>query len=121
MNHSILECYNLFSGVELSMRSFFVIIIIIIETLWVQINTGSKRKNIVICCAYRHPDIDATKFIEHFEHTLSEIDKNKVISILGDFNINLLNYETHSDTNNFLNSMISPLSSFQCSSTHWGY
>ena len=26
--HSILECYNLFSGVELSMRSFFVIIII---------------------------------------------------------------------------------------------
>ena len=28
-DHSILECYNLFSGVELSMRSFFVIIIII--------------------------------------------------------------------------------------------
>ena len=30
-HHSILECYNLFSGVELSMRSFFVIIIIIID------------------------------------------------------------------------------------------
>ena len=27
-DHSILECYNLFSGVELSMRSFFVIIIV---------------------------------------------------------------------------------------------
>ena len=27
-DHCILECYNLFSGVELSMRSFFVIIII---------------------------------------------------------------------------------------------
>ena len=26
-DHSILECYNLFSGVELSMRSFFVIVI----------------------------------------------------------------------------------------------
>ena len=25
-DHSILECYNLFSGVKLSMRSFFVII-----------------------------------------------------------------------------------------------
>ena len=25
-DHSILECYNLFSGVELSMTSFFVII-----------------------------------------------------------------------------------------------
>ena len=77
------------------------------ETLWVEINTGSKCKNIVICCAYRYPDIDASKFIEHFEHTLSKIDKNKVICVLGDFNINLLNYETHSDTSNFLNSMIS--------------
>ena len=28
-DHSFLECYNLFSGVELSMRSFFVIIIVI--------------------------------------------------------------------------------------------
>ena len=28
-DHSILECYNLFSGVELSMRSFFVITFII--------------------------------------------------------------------------------------------
>ena len=27
-DHSILECYNLFSGVELSMRSFFVIILV---------------------------------------------------------------------------------------------
>ena len=28
VEHSILECYNLFSGVELSMRSFFVISIL---------------------------------------------------------------------------------------------
>ena len=27
-DHSILECYNLFSGVELSMRSFFVISVV---------------------------------------------------------------------------------------------
>ena len=26
---------------------------------------------------------------------------------MGDFNLNLLNYETHDDTNDFLNSMIS--------------
>ena len=30
-DHSILECYNLFSGVELSLRSFFVIIIIMLS------------------------------------------------------------------------------------------
>ena len=44
------------------------------ETLWVEINTGSKCKNIVICCACIH----ASKFIEHFEHTLSKIDKNNL-------------------------------------------
>ena len=50
-----------------------------------------QSAKIVICCAYRHPDTDAGKFIEHFEHTSSKIDKNKVICVLGDFNINLLN------------------------------
>ena len=36
-DHSILECYNLFSGVELSMRSFFVISIfsILFETIFI--------------------------------------------------------------------------------------
>ena len=33
-DHSILECYNLFSGVELSMRSFFVICVVVTISLW---------------------------------------------------------------------------------------
>ena len=61
---------------------------------WVEINTGSKCKNIIICCANRHPDTDASKFIENFDHAFDKI--YKVICILGDFNINLLNYETYS-------------------------
>ena len=77
------------------------------ETLWIEINTGPKSKNIVVCCAYRHPDTDTSKFIEYFESALSKIDKNKIICVLGDFNINLLNYESYSDTNDFVNSMVS--------------
>ena len=77
------------------------------ETLWIEINTGHKSKNIVVCCVYRHPDTDTSKFIEYFESALSKIDKNKIICILGDFNINLLNYESHSDTNDFVNPMVS--------------
>ena len=49
-DHSILECYNLFSGVELSMRSFFVILIkspALANDYWTIINTtvteGSKH------------------------------------------------------------------------------
>ena len=55
------------------------------ETLWIEINTGPKSKNIV-CCAYQPSDADAGESI------LSKIDKNKIICIMGDFNINILNY-----------------------------
>ena len=62
------------------------------ETLCIEINTGPKNKNIV-CCAYRHPDTDASKFTAYLESILSKIDKNKTICIMADLNINLLNYE----------------------------
>ena len=77
------------------------------ETLWVEINTGTKSKNIVICCTYRHPGTDTTKFIEYLEATLSKVDKSKIVCVIGDFNINLLNYESHSETNEFINSIVS--------------
>ena len=78
------------------------------ETLWVEINNGPQSKNIICCCAYRHPDTDASKFIDYMESTLSKIEnKNKIICVMGDFNLNLLNYETHTHTNDFVNSMVS--------------
>ena len=78
------------------------------ETLWVKINsTGTKSKNIVICCAYRYADTDVTKFIQYLESTSSKVDKNKIICVIGDFSINLLNYESHSDINELINSTVS--------------
>ena len=44
-DHSILECYNLFSGVELSMRSFFVIYMDI-DSLIYNIETEDFYKDI---------------------------------------------------------------------------
>ena len=75
------------------------------ETLWIEVNTGPKCKNSIVCCAYKHPDTDANKFIEYLELTLSTLHKNKIICIMGDFNINLLNYESQRDINEFINSM----------------
>ena len=46
------------------------------ETLWIEVNAGPKCKNIIVCCAYRHPDTDANNFIEYLESTLSKLDKN---------------------------------------------
>ena len=78
------------------------------EALWVEINTGPKSRNIICCCAYRHPDTDASKFLEYMESIVSKFEnKNKLICIMGDFNLNLLNYESHSYTNDFINFMVS--------------
>ena len=80
-DHSILECYNLFSGVELSMRSFFVIslqfFINLIRRKYFRIqacmNTGSFLPSI-------------TKIFEKrlYEH-LSDIMKDKLSPFLCGF------------------------------------
>ena len=45
------------------------------ETLWVEINTGSKAKNIPCCCAYRHPNTDIKTFIEYMDNTYRSLKK----------------------------------------------
>ena len=61
------------------------------ETLWFEIKTGSKARNILCCCAYRHPNIDIKSFIEYMDNTLQNLEKsNKTIFVMGDFDINLL-------------------------------
>ena len=63
------------------------------ETIWVEIEVKDK-KNLFFCCAYRHPDSDIDIFTAHFESLLPNLI-NKRVFIMGDFNINLLNYDSH--------------------------
>ena len=66
------------------------------ETIWVEI-INSKAKNIMCCCAYRHPSFYPVRPKEHFESILSQVSReNKNIFIMGDLNINLLNFENPS-------------------------
>ena len=72
------------------------------ETVWVEIN-NTKAKNILCCCAYRHPSFNPVRFKEHFESILSQLTReNKNIFIMGDFNINLLTCENHPESNDFI-------------------
>ena len=72
------------------------------ETVWVEIN-NTKAKNILCCCAYRHPSSNPVRFKEHLESILSQLTReNKNIFIMGDFNINLLSSETHPESNDFI-------------------
>ena len=72
------------------------------ETVWFEIE-NSKDKNILICSAYRHPSSEIKHFSEYFQRTLSSPSvANKHVFILGDFNINLLNYDSHTPTCDFV-------------------
>ena len=54
-------------------------------------------------CVYRHPNRDPTKFFEYLESTFAQLNKEKQsIFIMGDFNFDLLQYETHNLTNDFI-------------------
>ena len=65
-------------------------------------------KNIVCCCVYRHPNTDVQEFLNFNDNLLQKVTKErKSVFLMDHFNLNLLNYETHSDTNDFINSVIS--------------
>ena len=69
---------------------------------------GTKRAKLLCGCAYRHPNSKIANFIEYVESTFTKSNKDKYnVLLMGDFNIDLLQYDSHSYTNNFVNSMIS--------------
>src|SRR5688572_28411139 len=75
------------------------------ESLFIQINHNSKNE--IIGVVYRPPNGDLAKFNIAFDKLLKMLDEEKKpCYILGDFNINLLNTDTHLETQNFLNILL---------------
>ena len=68
-----------------------------------------KKSNIIVGVIYRHPSVDLTNFnCNYLNQLLENISKEqKSIFLLGDFNVNLLNYNEHNQTNEFLDSLAS--------------
>ena len=68
-----------------------------------------KKSNIIVGVIYRHPFMDLTDFTCNYLNKLLEnISKEqKSIFLLGDFNVNLLNYNEHNQTSEFLDSLAS--------------
>ena len=75
-----------------------------IECLFVEIIIQSGQ-NIIIGCIYRPPSGDINIFNTKLYHILENIcnNSNKHIFLLGDYNINLLKYQSHEPTASFLN------------------
>ncbi|XP_028407966.1 uncharacterized protein LOC114530582 [Dendronephthya gigantea] len=77
------------------------------ESLFLEI-PNPKGKNIIVGVIYRPPNENVDEFINNTDKLISSISKeNKVCYIMGDFNLNLLNYHSHQRTGEFLDIMYS--------------
>ena len=68
-----------------------------------------KKSNIVVGVIYRHPSINLIDFNCNYLIKLLEniCKEQKFIFLLGDFYVNLLNYNEHNQTNEFSDSLAS--------------
>ena len=74
-----------------------------LESIFVEI-INPKKSNIVSGRLYKHPDMDV---LDYKNNNLNQIfetasKERKQLFLLRDFNINLLNYNDHQPTNDFL-------------------
>ena len=77
------------------------------ESTFIEI-MNPKKSNIIVGTIYKHPSMDLTDFNSSYLNSLLEkISKQKSVFLLGDFNINLMNYIVHNPTNGFLDSLAS--------------
>ena len=73
------------------------------ESVWVEVE-NNDGKNYLFCCTYRHPSSAIDTFCEYLQEILSiPAVFNKQVFILGDFNINLLNYNSSTPVTNYVN------------------
>ena len=67
--------------------------------------TNNTYKNYIIGNCYRSPSVNPTDSLDHMENILSGLSrhKNKHIILVGDYNINLLHFDTDSHSQNLIN------------------
>ena len=72
-----------------------------LESIFVEVILP-KRPNIIIGCIYRHSSMDICIFNDHYLNPLLEKlskENDKKVFLVGDFNIDLLNFDTSEHIN----------------------
>ena len=73
------------------------------ECLWIEIHSN-LNVNLICGVLYRHPNNNLDAFLAYVSETANKINcKNKYCIIMGDFNIDLLNSDSHTGTDEYLN------------------
>ena len=77
-----------------------------LESIFIEVISQSQ-KNVVIGCIYKYPNVAVTKFNECYLQPLLDrlsLENNNVV-VMGDFNVDLLHYETYIQSRDFLYKM----------------
>lgn len=75
-----------------------------VQALWVDIEILNQKLTCGVL--YRHPSVYLEVFTNYLYSCLDKIQQeNKTCVILGDFNINFLNYSAHTPTEDFVNTL----------------
>ena len=80
------------------------------EALFIEIpkTAISTEKNIIIGVIYRPPNQDIKSFCEKLEEIISHVKcEEKILYLMGDFNINIINHENHLATAEFMETIYS--------------
>ena len=97
-------------GIEYNKRSDLQFTTTTMESLFNEIDKEVFRSsnNIIIGVVYRPPNTDVDEFSDHMSNIVSILKtERKSCYLLGDFNLNLLNADTHSPTQEFIDLMYS--------------
>ena len=76
------------------------------ESTFIEI-VNERKSNVMVGVIYKHPSMDFADFNCNYLNKLLETKEQKSIFLLGDFNVNLLNYNEHNQTSEVLDSLAS--------------
>ena len=78
------------------------------ESLFVELVSENKKFVVFLCKFYRASNTDLDAFLSKLNNTFEILNKsNRELYIMGDFNINLLNTNSHEKSNDFVELMYS--------------
>ena len=80
------------------------------ETVFIEIEKGNQQnaRNVLIGVIYRPPNQDILLFNEKLNNIMNDVRmENKICYLLGDYDINILNYASHVHTAQFVDMMSS--------------
>ena len=81
-----------------------------IETVFIEIDKDhvGKEKNVIIGVIYRPPNTDIAEFNRYMTEILDKMKpENKMVACIGDYNISLMNVESHGPSQKFAEMMYS--------------